>query len=52
VLRALGLAEERIYTAVRFGIGRYNDDAEIDVVIAALIEAVAVARARSAAASA
>ena len=30
VLRALGLPDERIYTALRFGIGRYNDREEID----------------------
>jgi cysteine desulfurase len=49
VLRALGLPDERVYTALRFGIGRYNDAAEIDAVVLALAEAVQGARARSAA---
>ena len=30
VLRAVGLSDERVYTALRFGIGRFNDAAEID----------------------
>jgi cysteine desulfurase len=50
VLRALGLPDERIYTALRFGIGRFNDAAEIDAVVDALTEAVATARGRAAAA--
>ena len=33
VLRAMGLPDERVYTALRFGIGRYNTDAEIDAAI-------------------
>ena len=49
VLRALGFPDERVYTALRFGIGRYNDAAEIDAVVLALAEAVQGARARSAA---
>jgi cysteine desulfurase len=49
VLRALGLPDERVYTALRFGIGRYNDAAEIDAVVLALADAVQGARARSAA---
>lgn len=52
VLRAMGLPDERIYTAVRFGLGRYNDDAEVDAAVEMLAEAVAAARARSAPASA
>lgn len=47
VLRALGLSDERIYTALRFGLGRYNTEAEVDAVVAALGEAVAAARGRS-----
>ena len=50
VLRALGLPDERIYTALRFGIGRFNDAAEIDAVVDALTQAVATARGRAAAA--
>jgi cysteine desulfurase len=50
VLRAIGLSDERVYTALRFGLGRYNTAAEIDVVVAALAEAVEAARARSSAA--
>jgi len=50
VLRALGLSDERIYTALRFGIGRFNDAAEIDDAVEALALAVAAARQRAAAA--
>jgi cysteine desulfurase len=46
VLRALGLPDERIYTALRFGVGRYNDAGEIDTVVEALAEAVKAARER------
>lgn len=46
VLRAIGLPDERIYTALRFGLGRYNDDREVDTVVEALAEAVIQARAR------
>ncbi len=49
VLRALGLPEERIYTALRFGIGRFNDEAEIDAAAQAVSSAVDAARARAAA---
>lgn len=51
VLRAMGLPDERIYTALRFGIGRYNTDLELDTVVEALEEAVRVARRRSSHAS-
>jgi cysteine desulfurase len=51
VLRAMGLPDERIYTALRFGIGRYNTDLELDTVVEALEEAVRVARRRSSPAS-
>ncbi|PYQ50436.1 MAG: IscS subfamily cysteine desulfurase [Acidobacteria bacterium] len=50
VLRAIGLPDERIYTALRFGIGRFNDAGEIDSVVGALAQAVSVARSRAAAA--
>jgi cysteine desulfurase len=46
VLRAMGLPDERIYTALRFGVGRYNRDDEIDAAVDALAEAVGAARAR------
>jgi cysteine desulfurase len=49
VLRAMGLPDERVYTALRFGIGRYNSGPEIDAVVDALAAAVAAARARSSA---
>lgn len=49
VLRAMGLPDERVYTALRFGIGRYNSGAEIAAVVDALAAAVAQARARSSA---
>ena len=49
VLRALALPEERIYTALRFGIGRFNRESEIDEVVEALSVAVDAARARAAA---
>lgn len=47
VLRAMGLPDERVYTALRFGIGRYNSAAEIEAVVEALAAAVGEARARS-----
>jgi len=46
VLRAIGLPDERVYTALRFGLGRYNDAGEIDTVVEALAEAVKAARER------
>jgi cysteine desulfurase len=48
VLRALGLSDERIHTGLRFGLGRYNTEAEVDAVVEALATAVAETRARSA----
>jgi cysteine desulfurase len=47
VLRALGLSDIRVYTSLRVGIGRYNTETEIDVVVDALAEAVSAARART-----
>jgi cysteine desulfurase len=51
VLRALGLSDERIYTALRFGIGRFNDATEVDDAVEALALGVAAARQRAAAAA-
>jgi cysteine desulfurase len=50
VLRAVGLSDERVYTALRFGIGRFNDAAEIDEAVKALSVAVDTARSRASAA--
>jgi len=47
VLRALGLPDERVYTALRFGLGRYNAAAEIDVAVEAVSLAVAEVRGRA-----
>lgn len=49
VLRAIGLSDDRIYTALRFGIGRFNDASEIDATVEALAAAVTAARTRAAA---
>jgi cysteine desulfurase len=49
VLRAVGLSDERVYTALRFGIGRFNDVREIYESVDALAVAVDAARARAAA---
>jgi cysteine desulfurase len=48
VLRALGLGDSRIYTALRFGLGRYNDQSDIEEVVDAVVAAARAARARSA----
>ncbi len=47
VLRALGVSDERVYTSLRFGIGRYNTADEIEAVVDALAEAVTAARCRT-----
>jgi cysteine desulfurase len=46
-LRALGLPDERVYSSLRFGVGRFNTEAEIDRAVSIVAEAVAAARARS-----
>ena len=48
VLRALGLDDTRVYSAIRFGIGRYNIEGEIDETARLLAHAVAESRARTA----
>jgi cysteine desulfurase len=48
VLRALGLSDARVYSAIRIGIGRHNTEGEIDEVARRLAEAVAAARSRAA----
>jgi cysteine desulfurase len=48
VLRAMGLPDERVYGALRFGLGRYNTDAEVDAAVEDVAEAVREARARAA----
>jgi len=40
VLRALGIGEELAHTSIRFGIGRFNTDEEIDYVANHTIQAV------------
>jgi cysteine desulfurase len=47
VLRAIGMTDERVYTALRFGLGRYNTQPEVDVVVEVLAEAIQIARGRS-----
>lgn len=48
VLRALGMTDSRVYSSVRFGLGRYNARLDVDAVVEALSAAVKAARARSA----
>ncbi len=48
VLRALGMTDSRVYSSVRFGLGRYNARLDVDAVVDALISAVNAARERSA----
>ena len=47
VLRALGLPDERVYTSLRFGLGRYNTEPEVDVVAEEVAREVVHARARA-----
>jgi cysteine desulfurase len=47
VLRAIGLSDMRVYSALRFGVGRYNSGAEIDSAVEMVAEAVSNARLRA-----
>lgn len=38
VLKALGFSEERRHSAIRFGLGRYNTEEEVDYVIERVVE--------------
>ncbi|MBA3457047.1 MAG: IscS subfamily cysteine desulfurase [Deltaproteobacteria bacterium] len=40
VLRALGVGEELAHTSIRFGLGRFNTDAEVDYVIELVVKSV------------
>lgn len=44
VLRALGRSNELAYASIRFGIGRFNTDADIDVAIANVTETITALR--------
>jgi cysteine desulfurase len=48
VLRAIGLDDERAHSSVRFGLGRFNSEAEVDTVIGRVVEEVRRQRALSA----
>ena len=40
MLRALGVGDELAHTSIRFGIGRFNAEAEVDYVIELVVSAV------------
>jgi cysteine desulfurase len=40
VLRALGVGDELAHSSIRFGIGRFNTEAEVDFVIDHVVEQV------------
>ena len=39
VLRALGVGEELAHTSIRFGLGRFNTEEEVDYVVEHVVEA-------------
>jgi cysteine desulfurase len=47
VLRALGVGDELAHTSIRFGIGRFNTEVEIDYVIDLVVASVERLRALS-----
>jgi cysteine desulfurase len=47
VLKALGVGEELSHSSLRFGLGRFNTDEEVDYVARRVIEAVRKLRALS-----
>ena len=47
VLRAIGVAEERAHTSIRFGLGRFNTEDEVDFTIKRVVEEVRRLRALS-----
>ena len=40
VLKALGVGEELAHTSIRFGLGRFNTEAEVDIVVKRIVEVV------------
>ena len=47
VLRSLGVEEEMAHTSIRFGIGRFTTEAEIDYAVEHIVKAVEKLRAMS-----
>ena len=47
VLRALGVEEEMAHTSIRFGIGRFTTDAEVDYAVKTIVDEVSRLRAMS-----
>jgi cysteine desulfurase len=47
VLKAIGVADELAYSAIRFGLGRFNNEEEIDYTVKRVVEEVRRLRAIS-----